>query len=48
MDVSSAYLHAEIDHEIYQPPGFEKSEANNVCKLRQSNLWFEAEWTYVE
>ena len=36
MDVSSAYLHAEIDHEIYidQPPGFEKGEANNVCKLR--------------
>ena len=39
MDVSSAYLHAEIDHEIYidQPPGFEKGEANNVCKLRMWN-----------
>ena len=38
MDVSSAYLHAEIDHEIYidQPPGFEKGEANNVCKLRKA------------
>ena len=35
MDASYAYLHAEIDYEIYidQPPGFEKGEANNVCKL---------------
>ena len=53
MDVSSAYLHAEIDHEIYidQPPRFEKGEAYNVCKLRKAiyglkqSMW---KSTYVE
>ena len=37
MDVKSAYLHSEIQEEIYleQPEGFEKGN-NLVCKLRKS------------
>ena len=37
MDIKSAYLHSEIQEEIYleQPEGFEK-ENNLVCKLRKS------------
>ena len=37
MDVKSAYLHSEVQEEIYleQPEGFEKGN-NLVCKLRKS------------
>ena len=41
MDVCTAYLNAEVDHEIYveQPPGFVKSNKNGpklYCKLKKS------------
>lgn len=38
MDVHSAFLHGELDKEVYMklPPGFRTSTPNQACRLRKS------------
>ena len=51
-DLSSAYLNADLDEDVYveQPPGFENPGkwSKLVCKLLKKTLWFKTSRTLLK